>query len=383
MSEPNIKIKTKNVFGLDPNFMLQTAKVTSTQTMPVAVGNTGAAVASAGLEAQTNYTQDANYCGAALRTDFGAIAAGFGQVATGSEELITNGDFSDGTTGWTLVVSGGAAADPIIVVSGALKTIPTISGARFDIRPETTTGLFPLVAGTAYTLTFDAWADAAKDCSAFIYDTPNINQTVSLTETSQTFSIEFTASVSAASAFLLAGGDTLIPWYLDNVSIRESGLGLYSPVVSDLSITYSAMAYPSIAVSGHNHPSIPHTSMSVTADISDIIPDSGFGVPSFGISLGNSSPISAGLTANIEHFDVNDVDGTHIHGENTEKVLCNLSMGFSGIPESTSEADLETDLKAYFSGEGITIDRLNVTSTDENSTNTAFDSFALAATFYV
>ena len=157
----------------------------------------------------------------------------------------------------------------------------------------------------------------------------------------------------------------------------------YSVVPTDLNLSYSASDNATLTFKGHNHESNAHSSMSVTADISKIIPQAGFGVPSFGITLGsNCSPFSADISAQIEHFDVNDADGTHIHGENTEKVSCGLFMTFSGIPTTTDEATLETELKAYFAGQGITISHLTVTGTDENNANSQFDGFALAAEFY-
>jgi len=245
-----------------------------------------------------------------------------------------------------------------------------------------------LTSGESYTLVFDAWADATKVCRLYFYDTDGspvtLNFDITLTTTAQTFSYTFTATETTTYQFLLCGGDTLTPWTVDNVSIKDARAAEYSIVPTDLSCSWVAADNPSLTISGHNHPSEAHASMGITVDISDVIPDSGFGVPSFGITLGvNSSPASATLTANIEHFDVNDSDGTHLHGENTEKVLCKLSMTFAGIPTTTDEATLESELKAYFLAEGTTIAHLNVTSTDKNDGNGEFDSFALVADFYV
>ena len=238
MSDKNISLQTADIFGLGSNFGLRRANRNKAQEMIASYGHTAYVVASDSLESRINYSQDAGYCGSALRTDLGALATSFGQVAT--------------------------------------------------------------------------------------------------------------------------GGD-------------------YNVVLTDLSASWSAGNYTAITLSGHNHESNAHSSMSVTKDISSVIPQDGFGVPDFGITLGsNCSPFSASLTISIEHFDVNDSDRTHIHGENTEKVSCTLDMVFTGVPTTIDEATLETELKTEL---GVT--HITVTSTDLNSGNGNFKSFALSAQFYI
>lgn len=145
-------------------------------------------------------------------------------------------------------------------------------------------------------------------------------------------------------------------------------------VLTALSINYSASGYPQITFSGHNHGSNAHTSMTNTKDISAAIPAAGFGVPDFDVTTGtDASPISAGLTFNIEHFDVDDADGTHLHGANTEKVTYNLNVDYSGIPTSDTQTALETDLS------GVTGFDILVPSTDRNETNADFQSFSFTA----
>jgi hypothetical protein len=228
MAGANIAIETKNVFGLGESFGLQTARVTTSQTMPVAFGNTGAAVVSAGLEGQTNYTQDANYCGTDLRAGLGALATAFGDVATESPELVTNGDFKDGTTAWNLIVSGTAAAT-FAVVDGALVTTPTAVGEYpYNISPQTGY-VIPLVAGTEYTVHADMACGLyeipfAKDVRFLVYDGTNfaLYYTQSITDDLLTYSYTFTPTVSGNYQIRVQGGNSLTPWTIDNIKCQAN-----------------------------------------------------------------------------------------------------------------------------------------------------------------
>lgn len=382
MADADNKIKAGNTFGLPSSFGLQRSNKNTSRRMENAFGNTAAPVASDGFETRLNYTQDVLYCGTTLKTDLGALATSFGQVSTAGTELVTNGDFSDGTTGWSL---SNASVGDTLTVSGGVAEIyvdPSTAGPESPVLVQS--GL-SCESGKTYVIEFDAKAleeDEARirfdgDAFGVFQHTLKIDW--------QTFRVEITATATGTFRIVYdpdfndAGGPDGVTAYLRNISAREARGADYSAVLSDLSVSYSAGQNPSLTLSGHNHETLAHATMSNTVDISGIIPEQGFGVPDFGITTGpDCSPISANLTANIEHFDIDDADGTHIHGENTKKVTCSLNIEFSGIPTSNDEATLQSELKTE-----LGVSHLEITSIDENSGNGEFDSFALTAEFYV
>lgn len=158
---------------------------------------------------------------------------------------------------------------------------------------------------------------------------------------------------------------------------NATSLGYGYIVVGSLQIKYSAMGYPAITLQGHNHAANAHTSATPTKNITSAIPSSGFGVPAFGITVGSlASQVSAQLTITKGHKDVNDADGTHIHGANTGNTKLQLNMEFVGIPTSNTESAIESDLSA------ITGFDIKVLSVADFKNNTGFTSFAFSAEGY-
>ncbi len=139
-----------------------------------------------------------------------------------TDNYIQNGDFSSGTDGWTLFTGEGAAAT-FAVVSGELKTTPTVAGSSiFNIRPQTDSAhLFSLSGGKSYTLSIDLYADAAKTLQVFIYDQENsvLNEEQPVTTTKTTYEHTFTVDNAGEYQLLVCGGLDTTPWYIDNVSI--------------------------------------------------------------------------------------------------------------------------------------------------------------------
>jgi hypothetical protein len=83
-----------------------------------------------------------------------------GGVDASNNNLITNGDFSNGITGWnlqngTVDTSSGAAA----CITPTSSTISVVFG-----WPDPTGTGFSLTPGLTYTLTFDAWANVNMTC---------------------------------------------------------------------------------------------------------------------------------------------------------------------------------------------------------------------------
>ena len=168
-----------------------------------------------------------------------------------------------------------------------------------------------------------------------------------------------------------------------------------SKIVTGLSVTLSAAGYVTVQVSGHNHAENAHAAGLTVgyADVSDFFPHAaavtgppavpaepfyawdGFGVPSFGVTLGdNASPSSASVTFSMNHVDTNDENGDHFVGKNiTPK--CELKMDFEGIPTSNTAALIEADFGAMDGNVLVPI----VDSIDASDSNSAFDTFSFTA----
>lgn len=168
--------------------------------------------------------------------------------------------------------------------------------------------------------------------------------------------------------------------------LTEFGNVQDSKVVTGLTVTMSASGYVTVEVSGHNHDTNAHVAGLPLghADFSDMLPHEigepfaawdGFGVPSFGVTVGNdASPSSATLTLSMNHIDVQDEAGKHLVGKNITP-RAELSMSFEGVPTSETIAALETNFDAM-TGDlcGALVD-----SIDKNDGNSEFDTFAFTA----
>jgi endoglucanase len=145
-----------------------------------------------------------------------ALAAG--------QELITNGDFSGGATGWwstgniTIDTSGGDLIAP--VPSGTSNPWDAIVGQ--DNVPVTN--------GTEYRLQFDATSDADVTVHAIVQNGTTfhsyIDQSVDLTSTPTTFTYTFTADEdNAAAKFMFQmGGQGGFNAHFDNISLLPAEL---------------------------------------------------------------------------------------------------------------------------------------------------------------
>ncbi len=141
-----------------------------------------------------------------------------------SQNLITNGDFSNGATGW--VLDGGGT-----VVNGEAYFATTNAGGDPWSTQLAQSG-FAFTNGTTYTLTFKARAASNRNITVAIQNpgpwTNQVpNQVYALTSTMQTFTQTVVASSTSANvnlAFLLAnqGGSTAAV-YIDDVSLTGPG----------------------------------------------------------------------------------------------------------------------------------------------------------------
>jgi len=146
-------------------------------------------------------------------------------VFLSTSNLIINGDFSNGTTGWTP-----SAWSP----DGAAAGTPSVQDGRFSFAvtnggPDTwdvqifQTGV-PFVKGTSYTLSFNASASKARDIIVYA-NLGAFNKTISLGATNTTYTYTFVSdsTESGKLSFDIGGpGGAGTTVQLDNVSIMAA-----------------------------------------------------------------------------------------------------------------------------------------------------------------
>ena len=137
-------------------------------------------------------------------------------------EILSNGDFASGTSDWSTYTNGTASFS---AASGAL--VATVTNG------STNTQLYqidvPVTAGETYTLSFDAYANAA--CSAPVhlhlhaspYTNLGLSETASLTTSSQRFTYQFTATATTTGGRLrfVFNGLSSKTITIDNVSLKS------------------------------------------------------------------------------------------------------------------------------------------------------------------
>lgn len=169
--------------------------------------------------------------------------------------------------------------------------------------------------------------------------------------------------------------------------LTEFGNVQNGKLVDSVSITFTSADYVSIDVNGHNHDVNAHEAGLAVGycDVSDFLPHeigesfasfTGFGVPDFGVTLGdNATPSGATVTFSFgTHDDKVDESGDHFVGKNITP-RAELTIDFVGIPTSNTTTLLDADWVAN------TNDMLGcVTDTvSQSDSNTDVDTFALTA----
>lgn len=136
-----------------------------------------------------------------------------------SQNLLTNGDFENGAAGWS-----GNAVNVVTENNNSYNAANvTVAGNPWDVNlsyviPMTT-------AGTNYKLTFTAWSDTNRPLIAGIglNQDPwtNVTQTVSLTNTAQTFILNFTSTFANANSRVIFDMGNAVGFVgIDNVMLE-------------------------------------------------------------------------------------------------------------------------------------------------------------------
>ncbi len=143
--------------------------------------------------------------------------------------MIQNGDFSMGTTYWASYGMNGGALS-ISALGGSLQILISSLGIDVsDLQVSQGTPGFPLVNGSSYTLTFDAWANDIRllDVSVWENGHPTYGSyaygSYSITPIRQTFTLSFVMSGNnSESGLCFFCGASTITIYIANVSLVKN-----------------------------------------------------------------------------------------------------------------------------------------------------------------
>jgi hypothetical protein len=145
-----------------------------------------------------------------------------------ASNLIVNGDFSNGTTGWTPSAwsEDGAAQGTATVTGGALSYVVT-NGATDTWNVQLFQTAVPFIKGATYTLSFDASASAARSIQVYA-NQGAFSKAVTLgtTLTHYTYTFVSDSTESGKISFDIGGpGTNGTTVNLDNVSIKAAASG--------------------------------------------------------------------------------------------------------------------------------------------------------------
>ena len=146
----------------------------------------------------------------------GAFLSGISTESVTGTELVTNGDFSSGTTGWT---ANGSGSHTFSVVSGTLQIVRGASGLGAGEPYQNIT----LTSGKTYIL---SWQVTSGDVTTSLYDGTIGGSTLVAVNSGGVgyFSRQFTVSTTGTKQLLIISNNANSTTAVDNVSIREAEL---------------------------------------------------------------------------------------------------------------------------------------------------------------
>lgn len=224
----------KGTFTMAPTGLSATLVVTPT---PNSSGNIGLSVASASF---ADTAGNNNTAAATTSQAFNTV------TETPSTNLITNGDFSNGSTGWS-----GNAANVRTGEAFNFADVPT-AGNAYDVNLKYVLDI--PASGVTYKLKFKAWSDRSRTMVAGIglNSDPwtNKTETVNLTTSEQSFELTLTSNFASSNSRILfdlgaAVGQVLI----DDVVLERV---TSTPVASFSSLTFDEVTSPTLTPFGVN-----------------------------------------------------------------------------------------------------------------------------------
>lgn len=168
-------------------------------------------------------------------------------VGNPKKELLTNGEFDDGTTGWTLQNNNNATGAMSVVTNGnlsgtnSLRICPSANPGTLEWHVQVSQTV-PVVTGKMYQIRLLAKADAARQLSVAVQEpaspyTTYFTQTVDLTPAAQAFTFTYTADATDAAAllkFYVGANSSCVT--IDKISVTEENFVL-TPVIIPADVT--------------------------------------------------------------------------------------------------------------------------------------------------
>lgn len=151
-----------------------------------------------------------------------------------AEELLVNGDFSEGKTGWTFSTwSEDNSAEGTQVIENGILKYTVANGGPYEWNVQFFQGNIPLVKGKTYVLSFDARSESSDSFNLFLGSSGtfgNVSRRIGLSNEFQTFTIPFVmdsaSTPSARLSFDLGGANRSTIFYFDNISIKADDTGI-------------------------------------------------------------------------------------------------------------------------------------------------------------
>jgi len=130
-----------------------------------------------------------------LGAEVGRVAIDNVSLIIGTGNIVTNGDFENGSNSWLVGVDDSSEAPVFTDGDNTYYSVDvTAAGNGYDVN---TSQKLEIINGNTYTLTFDAWSDVNRSVIAGIGLSAdpwsNKTETVNITTTRTTYSIILTA----------------------------------------------------------------------------------------------------------------------------------------------------------------------------------------------
>ncbi len=154
-------------------------------------------------------------------------------ITAGNNNLLVNGDFESGTTGWAGATAGGSVAlntDPRYIYSGA-DSLAITTTTTAHTGAQVTSFNNSMAAGT-YTLSFYAavasGSFATLEASFNALGTNNCLSSATVTTSFTNFSCTYTTSGTTSAVSIGSSGTTALTFYVDAVTVTSAGTNLVS-----------------------------------------------------------------------------------------------------------------------------------------------------------
>lgn len=163
------------------------------------------------------------------QSEFSDVVSAIVSVSRPGEDMIVNGDFSNGDEGWRFNLQNGASANGFVQDGEYHVEIETGQGGGGYSDVQVIQESFPMIQGRRYVFEFDAWADGNRvfeprvaenggDWTVYSRTTP---EAISRQKKHFRYEFEMTDPTDNEARVVLNCGTSDIGCYFDNVSVKE------------------------------------------------------------------------------------------------------------------------------------------------------------------